>query len=57
MTGTISHLEELRKESEPIADAIEDNEDEIRGCRPEDCAACPHGKFQTCFNEKGQKNE
>ncbi len=45
-----SHLEELRDTEAVIADAIEDNEDEIRGCRPEDCAACPHDKVNTCFN-------
>ncbi len=47
---SMSHLEELRQDSELIAEVIEENEDEIRGRRPEDCANCPHGKFNTCFN-------
>ena len=49
MTQNLTHLEEIRLESEVIADAIEDNEDVVRACTG-DCDNCPHDKFQTCFN-------
>ncbi len=35
----MTHLEELRAESDIIADAIEENEDAVRGCTG-DCANC-----------------
>ncbi len=53
MPETISHLDELRQESEdsePIADAIdEDNIDLIRNCDG-NCSDCP--RINTCDNER-----
>ena len=41
----MTHLDELRQDSELIAEVIEENEDEIRACKPEDCANCPAAKY------------
>lgn len=43
----MTHLEELREDSDVIADAIEDNEDAIRHCTG-DCSDC--SRVNHCFN-------
>lgn len=43
----MTHLEQLRAESAPIADAIEENEDVIRSCTG-DCSFCDRDTYMAC---------